>query len=157
MHVRVCIAALAGAVATLAPLAHAASGHVLKATYSGHATGQAAGTHVAGRASATGRGTVIGRSKLSGSGAGTLTSTGCMSFNGKAVLKGAAGSIKVAASAAQACLPTGSATSVGFAGRVRVTGGTARFAGARGTLRFHGVYNTQTDALTISFKGTVTY
>ena len=157
MHVRVCIAALAGAVATLAPLAHAASGHVLKATYSGHATGQAAGTRVAGRASATGRGTVIGRSKLSGSGAGTLTSTGCVLFDGKAVMKGATGSIRLKAKAARACLPATGATSVSFSGRVSVTGGTARFTGARGTLRFNGVYDTQTRVLTISFKGTVTY
>jgi len=150
------ITAIAAAL-TLVPLAPAARGHVLEATYTGHGSGAASGTRVAGRATATGRGTVIGRSTLSGSGAGTLTATGCLSINGKAVLKGAAGSIRLTANAARACLPASGATSVSFSGRVRVTGGTARFAGAHGTLRFHGVYNTQTRVLTITFKGTVTY
>ena len=158
MRFRLGIAGIAvvAAAATLTQLAPAASSHVFKATYTGNGSGGVAGGSASGRGTATGRGNVIGRSTLSGSGAGTLTSLSCLSFNGKAALKGRAGSIKLVTHGAQACVPT-TGGSVSFSGHARVTGGTSRFAGASGTLRFHGVYDGATSKVTISFKGRVSY
>jgi hypothetical protein len=72
-------------------------------------------------------------------------------------MKASGGWIKLKTRGAQACVPTTSESSVSFSGSARVTGGTARFAGARGTLTFHGVYDAVTSKLTITFKGRVSY
>jgi hypothetical protein len=158
MRFRLGLAGLAAVVtaATLSPVAPAAGSHVFKATYTGHGNGQVAGGQASGRGSAAGSGHVIGKSTLSGSGAGTLTSASCLSFDGKAVLKGGAGSLRLVAHGAQACVSTTGADA-SFSGRARVTGGTAKFAGASGTLTFHGTYVEATRKLTISFKGRVSY
>jgi len=142
--------------ATLAPVAPAARSHVFEATYVGHGSGQSSGGHASGRGSATGSGNVIGRSTLSGTGAGPITSPACLSFDGTAVMRGSAGAIRVATKGAQACVPT-TGGNVSFSGRASVTRGTARFAGARGTLTFHGVYDAQTQSITITFRGRVSY
>ena len=144
------------AAAAISPLAPAAGNHVFKATYTGHGSGQVGNGRASGRGSAKGSGNVIGKSTLSGSGAGTLTSATCISFDGKAVLKGGAGSLKLATHAAQACVSTNGG-SAPFSGRARVTGGTAKFAGATGTLTFHGTYDAASRKLTISFKGLISY
>jgi hypothetical protein len=40
---------------------------------------------------------------------------------------------------------------------VKVTGGTAKFSKARGTLRFTGHYNRSSGAFTVKLKGTLQY
>jgi len=159
MHLRIAIAALAAvaAAATLAPVALPARSHDFRATYTGSGAGQLAGTHASGSATARGRGNVLGRSTLSGAAAGILKSPTCLSFDGNAVLKGSAGSIKLVARAAQACIPAGGSGKVGFSGSARVTGGTKKFSHAGGRLTFHGVYDQQFAKVTISFTGRVAY
>jgi hypothetical protein len=139
------------------PFARAATGHPFTATYRGTGSGDVNGTTASGSATASGRGQLIGAGLLTGSATGRFTSPTCVVFSGTAVLKGTAGSIRVAARNAQACADTADANSVSFSGHAKVTGGTSTFAGAQGTLAFRGTYVSQTGAVTISFKGRLTY
>src|SRR5262245_8030210 len=108
MRLRLGIAGIAAvaAAAAFAPVAPAGRSHVFKATYTGHGSGQLLGGQVSGRGTATGRGNVIGSSRLTGSGTGALTTATCLSFNGHATLRGAAGAVKLAARGGKACFPT---------------------------------------------------
>ena len=156
MRLRASIAVVAAA-AVLVPTVSAAQRHTFTATYTGHGSGQLNGVQASGQGTAKGRSFLIGRSTLTGSATGRLASASCLSFNGRAVLKGKPGSIKLAARSGQACLAATAVSRVPFSGRARVTGGTKTFAGARGTLRFHGAYATETGTVTITFTGTLTY
>jgi hypothetical protein len=138
-----------------APIAHSATSHRFTATYRGHGSGAASGNSASGSASGTGRGRLIGRSTFSGSASGVLTSSTCVVFSGRAVLRGKAGTIRLSVRRAQAC--GGSASNVGFSGRAKVTGGTRTFARATGTLSFSGTYVQQSGAVTISFSGRLVY
>jgi hypothetical protein len=113
------------------------------------------GRTASGSATATGRGTLIGPSTLRGAANGVATSQTCVAFSGRAILKGRVGSIKLAARGARACDSSG--TVVAFSGSATVTGGTARFAGARGTLSFSGKYVRRTGSVTIAFRGRLRY
>ena len=159
MRRRVGISALAAVIAAawIPPAAVTARSHVFRATFSGSGAGQLSGTHASGSARAKGSGNVLGSSTLSGAGAGVLESPACLSFDGNAVLRGRAGKILLVTRAAQACVPTTGAGDVGFSGSARVTGGTNKFAHARGRLTFSGVYSPQARTVTISFKGRVSY
>jgi hypothetical protein len=78
-------------------------------------------------------------------------------FSGKATLKGRSGSIRVSVQGAKACAAGSNANEVSFSGQAKVLGGRSAFAHARGTLSFTGAYDRSTNAVTISFKGRITY
>jgi hypothetical protein len=80
-----------------------------------------------------------------------------VAFNGKVVLRGRSGSIKLSVRGAHACASAANASSVAFRGSASVTGGTSSFAGARGTLSFKGTFDKTSGAITISFKGRIRY
>ena len=153
----VALGVVAGAVVLTSPVALAAKGHAFTATYTGKGTGQVSGTSASGSATATGHGSMIGKSTLSGSASGTFTSQTCVTFSGTATLKGKTGSIMLAAHGANACAEATDANTVSFSGNATVTGGTSTFAGAHGTLSFKGTYDRQNGAVTISFKGEINY
>jgi hypothetical protein len=146
---------LATAVAVVSPIALAARSHTFTATYAGHATGMRSGTTASGTATATGRGTLIGASTLHGSATGAVTSETCVVFRGTMVLKGRPGSVRLAVRGAHACATN--ANRVSFSGSATVTRGTSTFAGARGKLSFTGRYVKESGAVTISFRGSMTY
>ena len=148
------LSAVATASAPAAPTSPATSSHRFKATYTGQAFGQANGSEASGGATATGRGKLLGASTLRASGQG-LVSDQCVDFTGTTLLRGRPGAIRLALRGGHAC--AGSATRASFSGRAKVTRGTATFAGAHGTLSFTGTYDIQTRAVTISFKGRITY
>ena len=148
------LSAVTTASALAGPTSVAASSHPFKATYVGQASGQANGSEASGSATATGRGKLIGASTLRASGQG-LVSGQCVDFTGTTLLRGRPGAIRLALRGGHAC--AGSASRASFSGRAKVNRGTATFAGARGTLSFTGTYDIQTRAVTISFKGRITY
>lgn len=127
------------------------------ASYSGTGSGYANGKKAAGVGTMSGRGRPIGRSTLKGSGLGVFTSSTCVTFSGKANINGARGSLRLAMSGGQACASDSAADSVSFHGRAHVVGGTKKFAGAGGTLRFTGTYTRSTRAVSISFRGRISY
>jgi hypothetical protein len=98
--------------AIVAPVALPARTHRFTATYAGHGSGQVSGAHASGSATATGRGNLIGRCTLTGSGSGVFTSQTCVVFSGTAILNGSAGSITLTAHEARACAGSADASSV---------------------------------------------
>jgi|SRR5580765_1193320 hypothetical protein len=148
------LCAVANASALAGPTSLAASSHRFKATYTGQASGQANGSAASGSATATGRGKPIGPSTLRASGQGLVTGE-CIDFTGTALLKGRPGAIRLSLRGGHAC--AGAASGASFTGRAKVTRGSARFAGARGTVSFTGTYDIRTRVVTISFSGRITY
>jgi hypothetical protein len=152
------LAAFLGATATASATSRASGGrdHRFSATYAGHGRGEASGTRASGSATLRGRGRLIGRGTMSGSAHGTFTSQTCVTFSGKAVLRGKTGSLRLRARHAQACA-TGGGNSVSFSGTATVTGGAATFAGARGRLSFRGTFDKTTGSVKVSLSGVIRY
>jgi len=151
------LAAIATVATIVAPGALAARNHAFSASYTGHGRGEVSGTSASGSATATGRGSIIGRGTLTGSARGVFNSQRCVLFRGRAVLKGTRGSIRLVARRAQACAGSIDANEVSFSGSAQITGGTSTFADARGTLSFMGTYRRQSGAVTISFRGRISF
>jgi hypothetical protein len=155
------VAALIGAAAVTAsiatPAALAATRHPFAGSYTGKGSGEVTGTTASGSGTATCRASGLGRSTLSGSAHGVFINRSCVAFDGTAILKSRTASIRLAASGAHACANTTDADVVSFSGTAKVTGGTSTFAGAHGTLPFTGTYLRRSGALTITFRGSITY
>jgi hypothetical protein len=134
----------------------AGRGHRFSAGYTGHGQGAASGTSASGNATLRGRGRLIGRGTMSGSAHGTFTSQTCVTFSGRAVLRGRSGSLRLRARNAHACA-AGGGDSVSFSGTATVTGGTATFAGARGRLSFRGTFDRATGSVKVSLSGVIRY
>jgi hypothetical protein len=145
-----------GAVASIVPAALSAKQHAFSATYAGYGHGQVRGTSVSGSATLRGRGRLIGPSTLSGSAHGVFINSACVVWSGQGVLRSRAGSVALTAHDEQACAAA-DGNMVSFAGRAKVVGGTATFKGAHGVLAFNGTYLRQSGAVTISFKGQISY
>jgi len=152
------LAAFLGATAIASATSRASGGrdHRFSATYAGHGQGEASGTSASGSAGLRGRGRLIGRGTMSGSAHGAFTSQTCVTFTGKAVLRGKTGSLRLAGRRAHACA-TGAGNSVSFSGTATVTGGTATFAGARGRLSFRGTFDRTTGSVKVSLSGVIRY
>ena len=141
----------------LAPSALAGTSHPFSGSYTGSGTGSVSGTSASGSARASGHASIIGAGTVSGSAHGTFTSQTCVTFSGSAVLRGAEGSITLAARHAHACVSGAAASNASFSGTATVTGGTGAVAGARGSLAFRGSYVGETRAVKIAFKGSISY
>ena len=161
-----------GAGAAPARVAHATQAHVVKirklsfsATYLGTVKILWTSTGASGTMSATGKATTLGTGSLVATGATKSFSTSSSSdpLSGTAVLKGAGGSLSisalnVSAATTAAAAPTSSAPDpVVISGTVKVTKGTGKFAGAKGTLNVHATFsvNTTTGAESQSFVTTL--
>ena len=149
------VLAVAAVALSLAPVATAARAHSFRAKYTGTGTGQLTATGVTGQASASGTGNVIGPSTLKAAATGIAQSSECFAVNARFTLKGRGGKIFLRVQDDRIC--ASDAANVAFSGTATVTGGARKFAGSRGTLSFKGVYVKETQSVTISFKGRVTY
>ena len=152
------LASFLGATAVASASSRAPSGreHRFSASYAGHGQGATSGTNASGSATLRGRGRLIGRGTMSGSAHGTFTSQTCMTFSGRAVLRGQTGSLRLKARSSHACA-AGGGNSVSFSGTATVTGGTATFAGARGRLSFRGTFDRATGSVKVSLSGAIRY
>ena len=115
----------------------------------------------------TGTGTLLGKSTMSGKGAGTAAST-CNPFSGTGTLSGAGSKIVVkvvSSSKQQACAANSAApTPVIVNGVATVVSGTGKFKGAKGTLTFKGSFtvqsttagSTESDSFSATLTGTLT-
>jgi hypothetical protein len=137
----------------------AAHSAVFSGSYTGTATEKVNGQTVTAAARGKGTGTLVGKSTITGTVVANTSDSPCALFGGPGVIAGAKGKLKVK------ILPTsrGCAASeemrdnISLAGTVKVTGGTAKFSKARGTLRFSGRYNRSSGAFTVKLKGTLRY
>jgi hypothetical protein len=151
------LGAAAAAALLVVASAGAAQAQIFTATYTGTGSGYANGKNAAGVGTMSGRGRLIGRSTLKGSGLGVFTSTTCVTFSGKATIRGAQGSLRLSMSGGRACASDSAGDSISFHGMAHVVGGSTKFAGAGGTLRFTGTYTRSTRAVSISFRGRISY
>ena len=150
----VAVLAVAAAVASSAVAGGAVA---FTGTYTGKATSKVTGQTVAISALGAGRASVIGVSKISGAGKGDGSNPPCVPFTGPGAITAPTGKITfVVLPSSHGCAAQDDQKKVTVTGSMRVTGGTGKYAKARGTLKFSGPYNRGTGAFTVRLTGALT-
>jgi hypothetical protein len=128
-----------------------------KASYSGKAVVRVAGSNATiVSALATGTGTLVGKSKLSGKGAG-VGADPCGTFGGPGFITAVDGkrlNFVIAPTAGSACGDESGQT-FALVGRATIKGGTGKYLRAKGTFKFAGTFNRSTGAFSVKFVGTL--
>lgn len=148
----VTVIASVGAGAAVAPKTLA-----FTATYTGTATVQQNDTLANISASGTGTGTMLGSSKIAGTGTGNTATQPCVPFSGPGSLIATNGTklLFTVASTSQGC-GDDQGQIFSLVGKATVTKGTLKLAKARGTLKFTGIYDRGAGTFSVKFKGTLT-
>lgn len=151
--------AVAAAKAKAAAAAKAKSGSASLAfagKYAGQASTKVTGTNAAIVANGTGTGNLVGAGKVSGTGSADTSQQPCSPFTGTGTITGAKGTISFS-------VPTGSSGCGDDGGHIftlkgtfTVTGTTGAVAGAKGSLRFTGVYSRDAGTFSINVSGNLT-
>jgi hypothetical protein len=141
--------------AAIAAGAALAGTHTFTASYSGRVTEKVVGDAVTA--------TVAGKnatSRLAGTVHGSQAAA-CSPLNGPATLKfGTKGTIKlsIVSKKSRACAAgEDDRDHINVSGRVKVTGGTGKYAGATGLLTMKGLYNRGTGTFSVKFTGSLSY
>ncbi len=123
--------------------------------YSGQASTKVDGTTAAIAANGAGKGTLIGTSKITGSGSADTSQQPCPPFGGTGTIKGAGGTIlfKVVPGA-KGCGDEGGHV-FSLSGYMLVTKATGKLVKAKGTLKFSGVYDRDDGSFQIKLTGTL--
>jgi hypothetical protein len=147
------------AIATLAAGAALGSSSALVAKYSGTVTEKVNGQVVTAVPKGKGTGTVIGKSVLTGTVKATTANPPCSPLNGPGTLAGATGKLQLTLlPASRGCAASeDDQNNISFSGSAKVTGGTGKFRGAKGTLRFTGHYDRAGGTFNVKLTGTVKY
>lgn len=127
------------------------------AGYTGKASVKVSGSTADISADATGSGTLVGKSKLSGKGVGNSVEP-CPLFGGPGTITAADGSklnFVITAGGGSACTDE-AAQAFSLVGRATFKGGTGKYAKAKGSFKFTGTYDRGTGIFAIKFKGTLT-
>jgi hypothetical protein len=148
--------------ATLAGPAFAREGTTAKiiaftASYSGTAVVQVNESVADISATGTGKGTVIGASKITGVGKGDSSVQPCVPFTGPGTMAAANGTklMFTVIAGSQGCGDeAGQVFSI--SGKAKVTKGAGKLKKARGTLKFSGVYDRGQGTFSVKFKGSLT-
>jgi hypothetical protein len=130
-------------------------------------SGQSATSVTVSSVSGKGTGTLLGSSHVSASGSAPAASQ-CDTLSGQGSLSGAGSTLKfkvISSASSQGCATgTSTPTSVTVKALVKVTGGSGKYAGATGTLKFTGSFNvssntsgsSENDAFSAAVAGTLT-
>ena len=156
------LASLAAAAAVAAVFASAGAAVTpgktipFSASYSGTVTYQQTDNIVDLSANGTGTGTLLGASKIAGTGRADTSAQPCVPFTGPGTMTGVGGKLGfVVLSGAQGCGDeTGQVFSV--VGKAKVTSATGKLKKAAGTLKLTGTYDRGAGTFTVKFKGTLT-
>ncbi len=149
---------------TTSPASSSSKSLTINATYSGKIAMLWTDSSVSTTSvTATGTGTTLGLTQLTGSGSSSPSSQ-CDSINGTGTISDGTNTLKATFDpAAQGCAKESAApTTVAISGNVIITGGTGKYAGATGTLKFTGSFPVastaaganETGALTFTVSGT---
>jgi hypothetical protein len=128
------------------------------ASYAGRAVVRVSGDTAAITATGTGKGAVVGASKLTGTGTG-LNAEPCPTFAGPGFITAADGS-KLSFSVLQGAKSCPGATDPNqnvVSGSLVVKGGTGKFAKAAGSLTISGIYDKGKGTFTVKLAGPLTY
>jgi plastocyanin len=155
------VALLATAVTTGIALAGRTSGAdtvAFKASYAGKATVKVADSVADIAAEGPGTATVIGASKVSGTGKGDTSQQPCVPFTGNGVITASRGPTTLRFVVLQGSSGCGDEAGKVFSisGRAKVTAGTGAMAGASGTLKLTGVYDRGAGTFSVKFSGSLT-
>jgi hypothetical protein len=151
---------IVGGLAVAAIVVGAALGSTSKtftASYKGTVTEKVSGQTVTAVPRGTGTGTPIGKGTLTGTVTGTISNPPCSPLNGPGVLSGTAGKLKVTLlSSSRGCAASeDDRDNISFSGSAKVTSGTGKFRGAKGTLRFTGHYDRAGGTFNVKLRGTL--
>ena len=127
------------------------------ASYTGKATVKVSGSKADISADATGTGTLVGKSKLSGKGVGNNVEP-CPLFGGPGTITAANGAklnFTITTSGGSACTDEEGQT-FSLLGRATIKGGTGKYAKAKGTFKFTGSYDRGNGLFTVKLRGTLT-
>jgi hypothetical protein len=157
-------------------LSHVVKAHkvAFKGTYKGSiallmvgASGQAATSVTVSSVTGSGTGTLLGSSHVSATGSAPASNQ-CDPVSGQGSLSGAGSTLRfkvISSSSSQGCASgTSTPTSVSVKALVKVTGGSGKYAGVSGTLKFTGSFNvssntagsSENDAFRAAVSGTLT-
>ena len=147
----------AAAVMAGSALAGSAARVPFRASFVGNAVLRVSGSHAdITSAKGVGTGVPFGRGTLLGKGVGN-NSDPCPLFGGPATITARTGKIKLAIS------PTGGVACTdeegqmfSLSGRAAITGGTGRYARAKGSFKLAGTYNRRSGRFSVKFVGTMT-
>jgi len=143
--------AVAAVAATSAP---AGATVAFTATYTGKATTKVTGQTVAISAQGAGKGSIIGASKIAGTGKGDASNPPCVPFSGPGTITGVGAKLTFAVlRTSRGCAAQDDQNNVTVTGQLKITGGTGKLARAHGTLKFTGKYNRGTGAFTVKLTG----
>ena len=108
-------------------------------------------------ASGSGTGTLVGKSKIAGTGTADTSQQPCVPFTGPGTIVGSNGT-KVYFTVSTGSQGCGDEPGQIFSivGKAKVTKATGKLAKARGTLKFTGVYDRGQGTFSIKFKGSLT-
>ena len=146
--------------ALVAVLAASATAKTTKftATYAGTVTENVNGQTVTATTKGTGKGTLIGKSTVSGIITATTSDQACAPFGGPGSIVGTGGKMKVTVVNSRGCAASQDAQDdISVAGFVTVKGGTGKWKAAKASLHYTGHYNRSTGAFTVKLTGTLKY
>jgi hypothetical protein len=146
-----------GAGAALAGTTNSAKLVAFTATYAGTANVTVADGASTIQASGAGKGTLIGVSKVTGTGGGSADSSAtCQVWKGTGILSGLKGKIYFTIASAQACGDQ-SGDAFSLVGRATVTKGTGIFKRSKGSkLKVTGLYTKSAKSFQVKFNGKLT-
>jgi hypothetical protein len=128
-----------------------------KATYTGKATEKVSGQNVTATAKGTGTASVLGKSTITGTAKGS-TAAQCSNIIGPGKIASTKGNLNVTLVKATGCAASEQdRDNILLKGTVKVSGGTAKFKKAKGSIHFSGHYNRSSGAFNVKLTGTLTY
>jgi hypothetical protein len=155
---------LIAAVALAAVVASTAfAAQTKKITFTGSYKGTVAekvdGANVTAVANASGKGTLIGSSKLAGTVKATTANPPCSPISGPGTIKGSKGMLKITVITPSRGCAAGEddQDNISVSGTAKVAGGTAMFKKAKGSLHFTGHYDRKGGSFNVKLTGSLTY
>ena len=107
-------------------------------------------------ATGSGKATLLGAGKITGTGKGDTSVQPCTPFSGPGSITGAGGKLLFTVlSGSSGCGDDGGHV-FSITGKAKVTKATGKLKKAKGTLKFTGVYDRDAGTFTVKFKGTLT-
>lgn len=127
------------------------------AKYSGTASAQVTDQVADISATGKGTGTILGAATITGQGKGDASAQPCVPFTGPGSMVGTKGTklLFTVIAGSQGCGDEGGHV-FSVSGKAKVTGGSGKFAKARGTLKFTGVFDRDQGTFSVKFTGTLT-
>jgi hypothetical protein len=130
-----------------------------KGSYAGKVTEKVDGSNVTALANGSGKGTLIGSSKLAGTVTATTANPPCSPLNGPGTISGSKGKLKITVTTGSRGCAAGEddQDNITVSGTAKIAGGTLKFKKAKGSLHFSGHYDRKSGSFNVNLTGSFTY